>query len=90
MAEPSQDWGLILLGNQQTWEIKAGRENKHGTYSVLLNTVQKHLNKQKEIILITWTSSGTSRNLMRNKAYGSLISKAQVPLGSQSTIIIGS
>lgn len=24
MAEPSQVWGLILRGNQQTWEIKAG------------------------------------------------------------------
>jgi len=41
MAEPDQDWGLILLSNQLTWEIKARKENKHVTYSVLLNTVQK-------------------------------------------------
>lgn len=60
MAEPSQDWGLILWGNQQTWEIKVGRENKHGTYSVRLNTVQKHLNKQREIIPVTWTRAATS------------------------------
>lgn len=30
MAEYGQDWGFILLANQQT-ETKAGRENKHGT-----------------------------------------------------------
>lgn len=53
MAEPSQDWGLILLGNQQTWEIKAGRKNKWDDYSVLLNTEQKHVNEQREITPIT-------------------------------------
>lgn len=53
MAAPSQDWGLIPLGNQQTWEIKAGRENKWDAYNVPLNTEQKHLNEQREIIVIT-------------------------------------
>lgn len=68
MAQPSQDWGLIQLGNQSTWEIRTWRENQHHNCSVLLSKMQKHLNKQRNYPY-SWNQSSHLCHLMSSSAF---------------------